>query len=103
MKKALELGGQDHVHEDGSQYESNHQVPSRFVEHLDVSRGPIAVAGRQSDFLDLLNHGLRGGVERKVGRVVGINRHLELAVVAFDPGRAPPSLDRVNITEPNLS
>ena len=103
MQEALELGRQNHVHEDGRQQESDDQVGRGLVQHLHHARKSMAEPSRQPYIPDLLADRPRRLVQRHSRPVVGAHRNLKLAVVPLDSRGAEPSRDGGDVVEPDLS
>src|ERR1700754_3360865 len=102
MQKAFKLRGQHHVHEDRRQQKSENQIDRRLVQYFYRTEKTIRKIGRKASAFDDVRSRARRLIERKIGRVVGIDGDLKLAVEPLDARRPKPLLDDGDVIEPHL-
>src|SRR6185437_1436019 len=101
-RKALKLSRQNHIHEDRGEQHGEQKVPSGFLEDFDLASKPIGITRRKPNFLNGLD-GMRGGkVKRIAGSHVGVDSHLEFAIISPECRGARSANDRGHIFEAYL-
>jgi hypothetical protein len=99
VDEALELGPEDHVHEQEAGQEGNEEVLVRLAHHLGPAEELVSIVGREAQAVDVLAEFLHGLTQRLVAFEVGGHHDLALHAVAVNRGRSLGRLERGEVRQ----